>query len=138
MSAKYVKVALLVVGAGNMSSLTQISEIGMRQWDSDNISKQIEDEDAKAWRQTQEKRMTANSIKVLANTTKLTNDCTFVGDTLIIGWREKVSQMIYWHGLNSAQNNAVDTFNIACGLFIFIGNVSKPIEFEGITSYIFS
>ena len=34
--------------------------------------------------------------------------------------------------------NAVDTFNIACELFVFIGNVSKPIEFEGITSYIFS
>ena len=102
-----------------------------------NLKKQIKDEDAKASRLTQQ-RMTADTIKELTNKTKPANDYTFVGDALIIGWREKVAQMIvqkYWHSLNSTQEKAMDTFNIACKSFIFIDDVLQPKEFQGLVSY---
>ena len=137
MSAKYVNVALSVIGAGNIPGIKQINEKGRRQQDNNNLRKQIEDEDAKASRLTRQ-RMTADTIKELANKTKPTNDCTFVGDALIIGWREKVAQMIvqkYWHSLNSTQEKAMDTFNIARKSFIFIDDVLQPKEFQGLVSY---
>ena len=83
--------------------------------------------------------MTADSIKILADNTRLTNDCTFVGDALIISWQEKVSQMLvqkFWKDL-SPTDKFIDTFKIARESFIYIENVIKPkaLELENITSY---
>ena len=92
-SADYVDVALSVIGLDSIPTITQINEKGRRVQDNENLQKQIADKDAKASRLTRV-TMTADSIKILADNTRLTNYCTFVGDALIISWREKVSQML--------------------------------------------
>ena len=137
-SADYVDVALSVIGLDSIPTITQINEKGRRVQDNENLQKQIADEDAKASRLTRV-TMTADSIKILADNTRLTNDYTFVGDALIISWREKVSQMLvqkFWKDL-SPTDKFIDTFKIARESFIHIENVIKPkaLELEKITSY---
>ena len=125
-----------MTGLDTIRTIRQVNKIGRRQQDNENLRKQIADKDAKASRLTRV-AMTADSVKELAKNTKLTNDCTFVGNALIIGWRDKVAQMIvqkFWKELNTA-DKFMDTFNVARESFIHIEQVCKPKELQGITSY---
>ena len=129
---------LPVIGLDSVLTITQINKKGRRVQDNENLQKKIADKDAKASRLTHV-AMAADSIKILADNTRLTNECTFVGDAFIIRWREKVSQMLvqkFWKDLSPA-DKFIDTFKIARESFIHIENVIRPeaLELEKITSY---
>ena len=67
------------MGLEKIRSITQVSKMCRRVQDNDNLKQQMADEDAQASHLTRV-IMTAESVLVLARNTKLTNDCTFVGD----------------------------------------------------------
>ena len=135
-SEEFAKMATGVMGLEKIRSIARVNKMGRRVQDNDNLKQQMADEDAKASRLTRV-AMTAESVLELAKKTKLTNDCTFVGDALILGWREKVSQMMvqkFWKELNTA-DKFMDTFKVARQSFIHLEKVCGTKELEGITSY---
>ena len=105
-SAKFVKVAelVMVMELDSIRSITQVSKGGRRVHDKENLRQQMSDEDGKASRLTRV-LLTPEAALELAKKTKLTNDCNFIGNVIILAWREKIVQMIkqqYWKDMNTS------------------------------------
>ena len=136
-SAKFVKVAESVMELDSIRSITEVNKGGRRVQDKDNLRQQISDEDAKASRLTRV-ILTPEATLELAKKTKLTNDCTFVGNVTILAWREKIVQMTkqqYWKDMNASAGYQ-ETYGVAKKSFFWIDKgVCTPKELENITSY---
>ena len=107
-----------LVGADKAPSIREVNKDGRRKRDSDNLDKQMRDEDGKISRLTR-KQLDFNDVARMATQTELTNDKTFTSNTTIIYWREKMEQMKkqqYWKVLHpidqymATQQAADDSF----------------------------
>ena len=134
-SEKFAVTAMAVIGEGNMHTISEINRKGRRVKDTETLRKQIADEMAKASK-LRRTPLTADSLKILASNTKLTNDAKYVYEPMLVTGRLKMKKMMvqkFWQDLNPTKDYK-KTFVVALNSFVHMRSHMCWMEPKGLAA----